>query len=120
MIIVDHSSDMRRLYIWCAAYHAATTMQYNIGWGAHGLCGHGDGKAYDAADHKWDGELKQNPIGRNVLRDRWQITILCRNRNRHTQWKTYRCAEFDRTFGCNSEASVHPHIIVEPPGSKIP
>src|ERR1700753_1431948 len=50
MVLIDYSCDMRRLYIWSAAYHAAGAMQYNIGGGAHRFRRHGDGKAYWTAN----------------------------------------------------------------------
>ena len=54
VVLIYDCSDMRRLYfwfyIWCAAYHAAGTVQYNIGGGAHSLGRHLDGEADYAAD----------------------------------------------------------------------
>ncbi|MDT7817782.1 MAG: hypothetical protein QOJ42_7698 [Acidobacteriaceae bacterium] len=55
VILIDNRSDVCRLYIffyiWCAAYHAAGAMQYNISGRAHCLSRHLDSEADYTAYH---------------------------------------------------------------------
>jgi hypothetical protein len=116
MIFVDDRCDMRRLYIWSyiwsAAYHATRAVQYNIGGGAHRLCGHFDGEAHNTANHQSCGELKQDAVSRNIFRNRREISCFRANGNRYDQWKANRSAELDRTFCCNRGRYIHVLIII--------
>src|ERR1700678_4119569 len=112
VIFINYCSDMRRLYIWCAAYHAAGAVQYNIGGGAHCFGRHCNREANNTAHHKWCGNFKQNTVGRNIFRNRRQVSLFRANSNRYAQGKANRSAEFDRTIGCDCEGGIHELIII--------
>ena len=98
---------MRRLYIWCAAYHAAGAVQYNIGGGAHRFGRHCNREANNTAHHEWCGKFKQDTIGGNIFRNRRKVSRFGANSNRNTKRKANRSAEFERTFGCDCGGDIH-------------
>src|ERR1700684_2279573 len=59
VIFIYNRCDVCCLYVWSAAYHAACTVQYNIGGGAHRFGRHLNGEAHNTAHLQRVGELEE-------------------------------------------------------------